>query len=50
MKIEGLPVIEEIMIAVRADDLLEGKTANPKQHPIAIALLHRLDNQGNNAR
>jgi hypothetical protein len=43
MKIEGLPVIdvdesEEITVAVRADDLLEGDTANPQQHPIAIAL------------
>lgn len=43
MKIEGLPVIdvderEEITVAVRADDLLKGNTANPKQHPIAIAL------------
>jgi hypothetical protein len=41
MKIEGLPVIEvdeseEITVAVRADDLLEGDTANPKQHPIAL--------------
>jgi len=43
MKIEGLPVIdvderEEITVAVRADDLLKGNTANPEQHPIAIAL------------
>jgi hypothetical protein len=43
MKIAGLPVIEvdeseEITVAVRADDLLEGDIANPKQHPIAIAL------------
>jgi hypothetical protein len=41
--IEGLPVIdvdesEETTVAVRADDLLEGDTANPDQHPIAIAL------------
>jgi hypothetical protein len=43
MKIEGLPVIdvdesEKITVAVRADDLLEGDTANPDRHPIAIAL------------
>jgi len=43
MKIEGLPVIDadegdEITVAVRADDLLEGDTADPKRHPIAIAL------------
>jgi hypothetical protein len=48
MKIEGLPVIEvdeseEITVAVRADDLLEGDTADPRQHPIAIAL-RRQDN------
>ena len=48
MKIEGLPVIdvdesEKITVAVRADDLLEGDTANPEQHPIAIAL-RRQDN------
>jgi hypothetical protein len=48
MKIEGLPVIdvdesEKITVAVRADDLLEGDTANPDQHPIAIAL-RRQDN------
>jgi hypothetical protein len=48
MKIEGLPVIdvaesEEITVAVRTDDLLEGDTANPDQHPIAIAL-RRQDN------
>jgi len=46
MKIEGLPVIEveeseEITVAVRADDLLEGE--NQKRHPIAIAL-RRQDN------
>jgi hypothetical protein len=31
MKIEGLPVIEseEITVAVRADDLLEGETLTP---------------------
>jgi hypothetical protein len=39
----GLPVIhfdesEEITVAVRADDLLEGDTADPEQHPIALAI------------
>ncbi len=48
MKIEGLPVIEvdeseEVTVAVRADDLLEGDTADPKQHPIAIALRRQDD-------
>ena len=48
MKIEGLPVIdvddsEKITVAVRADDLLEGNSANPDRHPIAIAL-RRQDN------
>jgi hypothetical protein len=48
MKIEGLPVIdvdesEEITVAVRADDLLEGDTANPEHHPIAIALRRQDD-------
>jgi hypothetical protein len=43
MKIDGLPVIdidvsEEITVAVRADDLLEGDTGDPERHPIAIAL------------
>ena len=43
MKTEESPVIdvdesEQITVAVRADDLLKGNTANPKQHPIAIAL------------
>ena len=38
MKIEGLPVIdvdesEEITVAVRADDLLEGDTGDPERHP-----------------
>ena len=42
MKIDGLPVIdveesEVITAAVRADDLLEGDTAAPERHPIAIA-------------
>jgi hypothetical protein len=37
MKIEGLPVIdvdesEKITVAVRADDLLEGDTANLDRH------------------
>ena len=48
MKIEGLPVIdvdesEEITVAVRADDLLEGDTADPERHPIAIALRRQDD-------
>jgi hypothetical protein len=48
MKIDGLPVIdvdesEKITAAVRADDLLEGDTTNPKQHPIAIALRRQDD-------
>lgn len=48
MKIEGLPVIdvdesEEITVAVRADDLLEGGAADPEQHPIAIALRRQND-------
>ena len=48
MKIEGLPVIEvdeseEITVAVRADDLHEGDTADPKGHPIAIALRRQDD-------
>jgi len=45
MKNEGLPVVvievdesEEITVAVKADDLLKGNTADPKRHPIAIAL------------
>jgi hypothetical protein len=47
-KIDGLPVIdvdegEKITIAVRADDLLEGDTANPERHPIAIALRRQDD-------
>ena len=38
MKIESLPVIEvdeseEITVAVRADDLLEGDTSDPERHP-----------------
>jgi hypothetical protein len=48
MKIEGLPVIdvdesEEITIAVRAHDLLEGNMADPERHPIAIALRRQND-------
>jgi hypothetical protein len=48
MKIEGLPVIdvdesEEITVAVRADDLLEGDTADPVRHPIAIAVRRQED-------
>ena len=46
MKIEGLPVIDEeddITVAVRADDLLEGDTSDPNQHPIAIALRRQED-------
>ena len=43
MEIEGLPVIdagesEGITVAVSADDLREGDTSDPEQHPIAIAL------------
>ena len=43
MKIEGLPVIdvdesEQITVAVRAGGLPEGETADPRRHPIAIAL------------
>src|SRR5262245_34713023 len=38
---EGLPAIdvdesEKITVAVRADDLLEGDTADPERHPIAL--------------
>jgi hypothetical protein len=48
MKIERLPVIdvdesEEITVAVRADDLLEGDTTDPERHPIAIALRRQDD-------
>jgi hypothetical protein len=48
MKIEGLPVVEvdereEITVAVRADDLLEGDPADPERHPIAIALRRQED-------
>jgi len=51
MKIAGLPVIEvdeseEITVAVRADDLLKGDTADPKRHPIAIALRRQDDVDG----
>jgi hypothetical protein len=48
MKIEGLPVVdvdesEKVTVAVRADDLLEGDTADPERHPIAIALRRQDD-------
>jgi hypothetical protein len=48
MKIEGLPVIdvdesEQITVAVRADDLLEGNMADPERHPIALALRRQND-------
>ena len=48
MKIEGLPVIdvdesEQITVAVRADDLLEGDTTDPERHPVAIALRRQED-------
>ena len=48
MKIEGLPVIdvdesEQITVAVRADDLLEGDTTDPQRHAIAIALRRQND-------
>jgi hypothetical protein len=48
MKIEGLPVIdvdesEQITVAVRADDLLEGDMADSERHPIAIALRRQDD-------
>jgi hypothetical protein len=43
MEIAGLPVIdvdksEEITVAVKAEDLAQGDTSDPEQHPIAIAL------------
>ena len=42
-ELDGLPVIdsdesEEISVAVKPEDIEEGDEANPKQHPIAIAL------------
>jgi hypothetical protein len=45
---QGTPVIdvnesEKITVAVTADDLLEGDTADPERHPIAIALRRRED-------
>jgi hypothetical protein len=48
MKIDGLPVIdvdesEKITVAVRADDLIDGDTASPDRHPIAIALRRQND-------
>jgi hypothetical protein len=47
-KIDGLPIIdvdesEKITVAVRANDLLEGDTANQDRHPIAIALRRQGD-------
>ena len=49
-KIEGRPVVvievddsEEITVAVRAEDLLEGDTTDPWRHPIAIALRRQDD-------
>src|SRR5262249_53351706 len=39
---------EEITVAVRADDLLKGNTADPNRHPIAI-VLHPQD-EGDDAR
>ena len=54
-KIDGLPVIdvaesEQITVAVRTDDLTEGDTTSPKQHPIAIALRRQFDDAGNQER
>ena len=50
MKNEKLPVTvievdesEEITVAVRAEDLVEGDTADPWRHPIAIALRRQDD-------
>ena len=48
MTIEGLPVIdveesEQITVAVRADDLLDGDANDPERHPIAIALRRQND-------
>jgi hypothetical protein len=34
---------KQITVAVRTDDLTEGDTADPKQHPIAIALRRQFD-------
>jgi hypothetical protein len=34
---------EKITVAVRPDDVLEGDTANPERHPIAIALRRQDD-------
>ena len=34
---------EQISVAVRADDLSEGDMADPKQHPVAIALRRQDD-------
>ena len=48
MKIKGLRVIdvdesENITVALRAEDLLEGDPSDPEQHPIAIALRRQDD-------
>jgi len=48
MKIEGLPVIDadesgQITVALSAGDLLECDTADPRRHPIAIALRRQDD-------
>jgi hypothetical protein len=40
-ELEGLPVIdagEDINVAVSQDDLRDGDTNDPEQHPLAIAL------------
>jgi len=47
-RLEGLPVIdvdkgEDIQVAVRADDLIEGNMDDPEQHPIAIELRRQRD-------
>jgi hypothetical protein len=46
--VDGLPVIdvaesEQTTVAVRTEDLTEGDTTSPKQHPIAIALRRQFD-------
>jgi len=47
-KIEGLPVIdvdesENVTVAVRPDDLLEGNLDDPEQRPIAVTLRRHRD-------
>ena len=47
-ELDGLPVIEvpdseEITVAVKPDDMQEGDTNDPEQHPIAIALRRQSD-------